>query len=190
MVNIMRRDPTRDLRRWDPFSDYVPTMNMGRVFERLLGEPFMGTTGFGGLLEEATETMALDITENDRELVVTASVPGFDKDEIDVEIDEGVLTIRARHEEEREEKSEEGERWVRRERRYGSLNRQVVLPTRVMDEQCQAELKNGVLTLRLPKSTEASRRKVQVKEIGGGEGKSAGGEPRKGGDGSRAQQRS
>lgn len=157
MVHITRRDP---------FTEQLPSMSMmNRLMDRFFNDPFLSESGsMGGLLEEATGTLALDIAEDEKNVIVHASVPGFSPDEIDVEVQNGVLSINAEHKEEHEEK---GERYVRRERRMGSLSRRIALPTKVKEDQCDAQLKNGVLILRIPKTEEALPRKIQVKDGGG-----------------------
>lgn len=160
MVNLMRRDPFSE-----PMGRAVPTAMMNRLIDRFLNDPFLaepsgGMSELGGLLEETSGTLALDIAEDDQNVIVRASLPGFDKDDIDIEVQNGVLSINAEHKEEHEEKDE---RFVRRERRFGSLMRRIALPSNVQDDHCEAELRNGVLTLRIPKSEEAKPRKIQVK---------------------------
>lgn len=126
----------------DPF--FAPFFNESRAL--MAGEP------------EAT-MIPLDISEDDKAVIVRATVPGFKKDEIQVEVQDGVLNIHAEH----EEKSEEnGEKFLRRERRYGAFTRQATLPVAVAEGQAKAELKDGVLTLRLPKVPEAQAKKIKI----------------------------
>ncbi len=105
-------------------------------------------------------TLPLDISEDDRNVIVRASVPGFARENIDVEVHQGVLTIKATHNAEHEEKTE---RFHRRERTFSSMSRRVSLPSTVEDNKTQAELRDGVLTLHIPKSEQAQPRKVQIK---------------------------
>jgi HSP20 family protein len=89
-------------------------------------------------------------------------MPGFRKDDVRVEVRDGVLTISA---EVNEEKTQEGtgdEKFLRRERRYSSLTRSMVLPTPVHEEKATAQLKDGVLTLTLPKHEKALPRNISV----------------------------
>lgn len=160
MVNLMRRDP---------FMEPLPAAGMmNRLMDRFFNEPFLAepATGVGGLLEEATGTLALDVSEDDKTVTVRASLPGFNKEDINIEVQNGVLSINAEHKEDHEEK---GERYVRRERRFGSLSRRIGLPTNVKEDQCEAELSNGVLTLRIPRSEEAMPRKIRIRDGGGRE---------------------
>jgi len=144
MMTLIRRDP----------ADF-PTVS--RLFNQFLGEPFCS----GGTLTELEEgTLPLDISEDEKNVIVRASLPGFTKNDIEIEVNNGVLTIKATHKEEREEKAE---RYFRRERRFTSMSRRVALPSTVEDNKTQAELKEGVLTLQIPKSEKALPRKVQIR---------------------------
>lgn len=139
--------------RRDPFLDFTSMVN--RVFD----EPFVLLRSNGGAgVDEGT--LALDVSENDQAVIVRASLPGFRKEDVTVEVHDGVLTINAKQEEVKEEKTE---RFYRKERRIGSMSRRIALPAPVVDEDSHAELRDGVLTVRIPKSAKASPRRVQIK---------------------------
>ncbi|MBM3138993.1 MAG: Hsp20/alpha crystallin family protein [Chloroflexi bacterium] len=144
-----------DMTLRSPFPDFNTRLN--RLFEEgWLGRPLGGADWDAG-------TLALDISETDREVIVRASMPGFREADIEVALEAGVLSITARREEEREEK---GERFYRRERYTGAVSRRVALPGHVGDaSQVKAELEKGVLTVRVPHAEQAKPRKVQVKTI-------------------------
>ncbi|MCL4219942.1 MAG: Hsp20/alpha crystallin family protein [Phycisphaerales bacterium] len=141
--NIIRRDP------FEMFSPVEGLIN------RLFQEPFGASLP---MIEEGA--LALDISETDDALIIRASLPGFRKEDVNIEVHEGVLTISATREQETEERNE---KFYRRERRTGSVSRRVALPSMVTDDQADAELKDGVLTLRLPKSKKDSPKKISVK---------------------------
>jgi HSP20 family protein len=145
---------TSFLVRRDPFA--AP---MGRLFENFFGGDGLATlaNGFPAAFEEGT--LPIDVSEDESNVLVRASLPGFTKDDVNVEIHEGVLSIKAEHAEEKEEK---GETFYRRERRVGSLSRRVALPSDVIEDQIAAELKDGVLTLRMPKNPKPSPKKVKI----------------------------
>jgi HSP20 family protein len=150
MPAIARRDP-RNL-----FA--VPGL-MGR----LLNDPFFSSNLTNGtdLLPELDESaLALDISEDEKNLIVRASLPGFKKEEIDIEVHDGVLTIKATHTEQAQAATET---YLRRERRIRSLQRRVALPTTVEGAKVDAELKDGELTLRLAKTPEAQPRKIAIR---------------------------
>ena len=144
MFEIMRREPFgRHTMR-----DLISFINQ---------DPFFAPVA----TETASEgTLALDVSEGDGEVIVRASVPGFKKEDIDVEIDNGVLAIKAEHSEETETKDE---KFYRRERRFGSVFRRVVLPGAVSEQGTKAELKDGVLTLRIPQAEEARPKRIAIK---------------------------
>ncbi|QOJ00776.1 MAG: Hsp20/alpha crystallin family protein [Phycisphaeraceae bacterium] len=128
-----------------------------RLFENMLGEPFFTHAPASALIEEGT--LPLDISEDESSVIVRASLPGFRKEDVDIEVHDGVLTIKASRTEEHEE---HGERFYRKERRTGSLSRRVALPSVVLEHEAKADLSNGVLTLRLPKSPKEQPRKVRI----------------------------
>lgn len=144
MTTLIRREPLET--------------SVSRLFNQFLGDPFFrdGSHLTGGLEEG---TLALDLSEDEKNVIVRASLPGFRKEDVSVEVHDGVLTIKAEHNEEHEEK---GETFYRRERRFGSVSRRVALPSTVLDNETKAELKDGVLTLRIPKSPRAMPRRVQI----------------------------
>ena len=109
---------------------------------------------------EATGTFALDMYETDDAFVVKAAVPGIKPEDIEIDISNNVLSIRG---ESREEEKVEGARYHRLERRYGRFERTVVLPTRTDIANVDAVLKDGILTLTIPKLEEAKPIKITVK---------------------------
>ena len=104
----------------------------------------------------------VDIKEKDKELLVTAELPGMDAEDIDISISDDVLTLRGEKKEEKEEK--EGD-YYHRELSYGSFHRDIPLPTEVETDKVEAEFKKGVLKVHLPKKPEEQRKakKIQVK---------------------------
>ncbi len=143
-----------DLIRRDPFA-----LNAGfrHAMERFFDEPFFRSP-IGFLTDEGT--LAVDVAENDQEIVVKADLPGFAKEEIDVQMHDGVLSIRAQHSEEHEEQTG---RYYRRERSWGAVSRRFALPGVVKDAPVDASLKDGVLTLRIPLPAQASPKQVEIK---------------------------
>ncbi len=105
---------------------------------------------------------SVNVKEKDKEIVVTAELPGMDADDIDISITDDVLTLRGEKKEEKEEK--EGDYYYH-ELNYGSFHRDIPLPAEVETDKVKAEFKKGVLKIRLPKKPEAQRKakKIQVK---------------------------
>ena len=101
----------------------------------------------------------LDVIDRDKELVVRAELPGVEKDDVKVEITGDRLMIEA---ERKFEEEEEKENFYRHELGYGSLMRTVVLPEDVDADNVQAELKEGILSITLPKIRVAEKHTVKV----------------------------
>jgi HSP20 family protein len=104
-------------------------------------------------------TPAMDIVEKDKAFEVTAELPGLDAKDIDVQLANGMLTIKGEKHEEKEEKTKD--RHVS-ERRYGSFRRTLQVPGSVDAEKIEANYKSGVLTVTLPKSLEAQKKEKTI----------------------------
>jgi HSP20 family protein len=104
--------------------------------------------------------MPLDIEENEDSFVIQASVPGFAPEDINVEVEDGVLTIRASHSDEEEQ---ERDGFYLRERYAGTMERKLRLGKNINSEAIEAELEHGVLTLTLAKTEEAKPQLIEVK---------------------------
>jgi HSP20 family protein len=91
-----------------------------------------------------------DFSESDKAVTVTADVPGMTEEDIDISVDNGVLTIKGEKKSEREEK---GENFYLSERRFGSFSRAFRLPEGVNEDEITALFKKGVLTVTMPKAT-------------------------------------
>jgi HSP20 family protein len=124
--------------------------------DRLFDDSFFRTPA--RLFDEGT--LPVDISEQEGELLVEAALPGFEADGIDVQVTEGVLSIKAKHSEEHEE---QGERFYRRERSFGSVNRRIALSGIVHNAEVDAELKSGVLTLHIPLPEKAKPKQIGIK---------------------------
>jgi HSP20 family protein len=103
---------------------------------------------------------SLDLVETDGALEVRVDIPGMEAKDIDIQVHGNLLTVSGERKEEREEK---GKTYHRVERRTGSFLRSVTLPCPVKEEAVDAQYKNGILTIRLPKTEEAKSRKITVK---------------------------
>jgi HSP20 family protein len=135
------------VRRNDPFDIFS---RFGDFFER---EPFLSPAVRGEWLP------AVDIKETGDGYTFHMDVPGMKPEDLDVELHEGVLTIRGSRE---EEKREEDKGYVRTERRQGSFTRQFRVPTSVQADSLSAAVKDGVLTIEVPKGGGQGARKVEV----------------------------
>ena len=129
----------------------------------------MFESGFN--IEPLTESLGwmptMEIVENDDAFVVTAEVPGINPKEVDISIDDGVLTLSGEKKEESEE-GKEGSKYHMWERRYGSFRRSFTLPQAVEADKISATAADGILTVTLPKTKKA---KAQGRKIPVGNGK-------------------
>ena len=109
--------------------------------------------------EEREWVPAFDVSESDKELIIKAEIPGMDKKDINITVSDGMLTIKG---EKKHEKKEESEHYHRVERRYGAFSRTVRLPREVKAAKVDATYKDGVLSIKLPKSEAAKPKKIEV----------------------------
>ncbi len=146
-------------RTWDPFGE---TLSLRDAMSQLLeGSVVRPGTMLGGTA--AAQSFPLNVRGTGDELKVEALLPGFSEEDVQVDIDRGVLMIAAkRHGWEQAD----GERWHLREFHPGEFTRSLSLPFPVDVEHASATFANGVLTLTLPKSEAARPRRIQ---IGGGQ---------------------
>ena len=162
--------PVRDLIPWRsrnrslvPRRYESPFEAFHRAFDRLF-EDFFGDRDWWPLapVAERTFTPRVDVREKDKEVVVTAELPGLEEKDVEVELTDEGLTIRG---EKKQEHEERGEGYYRAERTYGAFQRFIDLPCQVDGEKAEAEFRNGVLTVTLPKLPEeqGNRKKIQIK---------------------------
>jgi len=102
----------------------------------------------------------MDITENESSYTITADVPGYSKDDINIELKNDLLTISSEIKEEKEEKKEG---YILKERTQRSFRRSIRIPEGITPEDISAELTNGILTLRLPKKVPQAPQKIEIK---------------------------
>jgi HSP20 family protein len=104
----------------------------------------------------------INVSETEKEIQVTAELPGIEEKDVEVTLDNGVLLIKG---EKKAEKEEKNKNYHRVERSYGSFMRSFALPHEVEDDKAEAAFKNGVLTVKLPKTFEAQQavKKIAIK---------------------------
>lgn len=138
--------------RWNPIREMATMQN---ALDRLFEETWNGASRGGS----AVSTLALDVHENDNNYVVSAAVPGLTADQLQVNFQDGVLTISGEINQEKRDDS----RAIMLERVYGKFQRSVRLPLQVNADAIEAVLDNGVLKLTLPKSPEVQPRQIPVR---------------------------
>jgi HSP20 family protein len=146
--------------RWlDPFRDLSTIQErMNQIFEDALARNRGREEG----LRSGMWTPAVDIYENTDSVVVKAELPGVEKDQISVEVKDGILSLRGERKFEKEVKEES---YHRIERAYGSFQRSFSLPVSVDQEKVTAKFKDGVLEVKLPKKEQAKPKQIKVNVI-------------------------
>jgi HSP20 family protein len=137
------------LTRFDPL--FEPLEEMMRRFAPLVGSE----------RRTAVPEIKIDVEEKDDAYVVKAELPGVKKEDINVDIDGNVVTLRAQTKAEREEK--DGGRVVRSERYYGELYRSFALAAEIDESKAEAEYSDGILKLTLPKKSNGGAKRLAIK---------------------------
>ena len=146
------------LTRWDPFKE------MDELQRRLTSMFGLGSQRLANGKEETmtvTQWLPLvDITEDDKEYLITAELPEVKKEDVKVAVENGVLTISGERKSEKEEKNK---KYHRIERAYGSFERSFIVPDDADADKVNAEFKDGVLKVHLPKSERSKAKQIEVK---------------------------
>lgn len=144
----------------DPFQAFRSEM------DRLFDDFFVGVPAFSNLRQNLPTaqviTPALDVKETEKELVVKADLPGIDEKDVQLTLQDGVLSIRG---EKKSERKDERENYHLVERSYGSFQRAIRLPDTVDEDKVEARFDKGVLTVTLPKRPEMvkAQKKIEIK---------------------------
>jgi HSP20 family protein len=142
-----------NMTRWDPFGEMLTLREaINGLFEDSVVQPAAGRA--------QNASMALNVAETPNAFVVEAVVPGIKEDDLDITLQDNVLTITG----ETRQEHQEGEKphFHRVERRYGRVSRTISFPTAVQAEAVQATLNNGILHLEIPKAESVKPRKIAV----------------------------
>lgn len=142
--------------RWDPFRELE---EMSTRLNRIFGQPAARQLGADGGETLADWAPAIDVQETDAEYLIHADLPAVKKEDVKVSVQDGILAVEG---ERRQEKEEKGRKFHRIERSYGRFVRRLALPTDVDQQKVAAEFKEGVLTVRLPKSAAATPKTIDV----------------------------
>jgi HSP20 family protein len=144
------------VRWWDPLRDLSSIQEkMNQLFEDTLSR----TRGREEGLAAGMWTPAVDIYETGESVVVKAELPGLTKEQVGIEVKDGILTLKGERKVEREVKEEN---YHRVERAYGTFQRSFSLPASVDQEKIGATLKDGVLEVTLPKKEQAKPKQISV----------------------------
>jgi HSP20 family protein len=145
--------------RWDPFRDVLALQNR---MNSLLQE-FGGGQGENSALTTAAFVPPVDIYEDEHKIVLKLEVPGLTEKDLDIQLENQVLTVKGERKFEKEEKEEN---FHRIERRYGSFYRSFTIPNTVDAESVKAGYDAGVLKIELAKRAEAKPKQIKV-AVGG-----------------------
>ncbi|MFQ5934254.1 MAG: Hsp20/alpha crystallin family protein [Dehalococcoidia bacterium] len=154
----------RALTRWHPFADISHTR---RLIDRLFDDAFFRPYRFGVWTLD-NGYVPLDVYQTKDDAVVKASLPGLKPEDVEISIEDNVLTIKGRVQASEEV---ENESYVLRERRHGSFHRSVTLPDNLNTDKTEATFKEGILTVSIPKLEESKPRTIKVKADKQTEGK-------------------
>jgi HSP20 family protein len=148
--------------RWEPVRElHTMQSEMNRLFNTFFDSPNAGGNGAQSPLRRWIP--AMDVVETEDHFVLRADLPGLSEDDVNIELDDNVLTISGQRKSEHEQRNEG---YYRVERAFGSFSRSLTLPEGVDAEGIEASFDNGVLEVRIPKPEQQKPRKVQI-SLGG-----------------------
>ena len=154
-MRLVRWNPTNDLERWP--SDFLGIQReINNVFDNFLHGGVQADEAF----QSSYWTPAVDIAEHDNEYIVKMELAGVSKDDVKINLESNILTIKG---EKKQEKEEKAKNFHRVERSYGSFQRSFTLPTTVKSDKIDAVFKDGVLSITLPKLEESKPKQIEVK---------------------------
>jgi HSP20 family protein len=147
--------------RWDPFQDLRSAQDeMAQMSPMLAHALGLHTQQASGRAATTAWAPALDISERKDAYLVTVELPGCKPEDLDITMEDGLLTIQG----ERQFTAESSEQQFHRvERRYGAFRRSITLPAHVLAEQIEASFEDGVLQILVPKAEEAKPKHIQVR---------------------------
>ena len=141
--------------------DLARTVNPFEFLQSGIDRVFHDFTKNFPSLHTPASTPSMDVTENDKQIEITAELPGLEEKDVQVNVVDNVLTIRGEKKAEKEEHKDENH-WLL-ERSYGSFSRSITLPAGVTADDIKASIAKGVLTVTVPKPAPAQAKKIEVK---------------------------
>ena len=149
--------------RWDPYGELLSMQrDMDRIFGRL---GVRGGEGDGG--QNAAWMPRIEAKRTGDDLVIRAELPGLKPEDVDISLEDNVLTVKG---ERKSEEQRDDENYMIREFSYGSFERSMVLPDNVKPEDIRADYADGVLTVTVPKAMEEAKPKTTKIPVGAGTG--------------------
>jgi HSP20 family protein len=147
ITRYTRRSPF--ISPWRELEDVTDRLNL------LFGEPTKGEA-----TRRAYWSPAVNVEETNEELLLTAELPGMSIEDLEIEVENNVLSLRG---EKREEKEDDGRKYHVWERCYGTFERSFTLPRTVKADEISAQFKDGILHVQMPKAPEAKSRRISIK---------------------------
>ena len=144
-----------NLTRWEPVREM---MTLREAMDRLFDDAFTHPLGWAG--NGGSSVPAIDLYQNDNEVVVKAALPGIKADDVQISVHGEVLTLRGEVKQDTEQKETT---YHIREQRFGSFERSISLPTDVQADKAQADFENGILTVTLPKAETVKPKMINIK---------------------------
>ncbi len=143
---------------------WQPRRDIEKFFESMFDEPFSPRNwkrfpSLRKMKEFMTISPAVDMYDNEKEVVVKAEVPGIDKKNINISVSDSTLTIKGEMKKEEETKEED---YYYAERSYGSFSRRLELPAKVQESKIKANIKDGILEIHLPKAPESKAKEIKI----------------------------
>ena len=141
------------LTRWEPVREM---MTLREAMDRLFDDAFTRPINMGAV----SAIPAIDMYQNEDDLIVKAVLPGLNKDDVDITVTEDVLTLRGEF---KSNEDDTGANYHLREQRYGVFERSLRLPTDIEVDKAKAEFENGILTITLPKAEAVKPKMISIK---------------------------
>jgi HSP20 family protein len=147
MMSLMKREPFGEM------------LTLRDAIDRLFAESFIAPRSKDFFPNMAAGAMPVDVYENEDEVIVEASLPGFKPEEIEISLTGDTVTIKGEAKREREIKEQ---KYHQREMQYGSFSRSLTIPSMVVADKAEAKYEDGILKLTLPKAEEAKEKTIKI----------------------------
>jgi len=160
-MSLIKRNPTQSVTRWNrDFPSFSGLHSLQYDMNRIFDEFFRGDVLAGDSFFNRDWNPAVDIVENKDAYILKAELPGMTRDDVHITMENNLLTIRGEKKNETEQKEEN---FHRVERSYGAFERSFTIPGTITADKIDAQYKDGVLKLTLPKAEESKPKMIEVK---------------------------
>jgi HSP20 family protein len=160
-MSLMKRNPTQELSFWNrEFPSFRGLQSLQNDMNRIFDDYFRGDNLVNDSFFSRDWNPAVDIVENNDNYILKAELPGMNKDDVKITLENNLLTIRG---EKKNEYAKKEGNYHRVERSYGSFERTFTIPGSIKSNDIDAQYNNGILTLTLPKAEEAKPKMIDVK---------------------------